>query len=127
MSEKRQMKFSATACVALVTGTASADISCEGPEIKLVEQGGKALISLFDGAINETGNCGAFRNDFTEGEFIPNLRVCTFIDTAITDKYLNMLVLEPHRILWIPIKSGESTSFPYGIPMEATCTGLEDE
>ncbi|WP_170472903.1 hypothetical protein [Ruegeria arenilitoris] len=118
------MRISAIVVAALVAGNASAGVTCEGPHIKLIEQDGKALITVGT-AGTFSADCTSFYTPF-EHQSQNNLKVCKYIWGRFES--LEVLVIEPRRILMIPVANSMfPEKSPEGLVYEATCSGFDDE
>ncbi len=125
MSEAIQMRISAMVAAALMAGTASAGVECEGPKFQLVEQGGKALYTSLDETI--VGTCRAFTTPYPELAPIANTQVCSFTYGPSDWVMIEVLVLEPNRVISITVDSSQPADEPAGIHLEGTCTGFDEE
>ncbi len=113
-SETLPMRFTAILAAALMAGTASADISCEGPKVKVTVQADRAIITLSQ-KYTYVALC-------TVGFYSQNLATCVFEDLAGEE---TIAVLDPNRVL--TISSGTAGGERYSFSYEATCTGFENE
>ncbi len=119
------IRISAMVTAALMAGTASADITCEGPKFKLVEQGGKALYTSHDETL--VGTCRAFTTPFPELAPVANTQVCSFAYGPSDWLMIEVVVLEPNRVISITVDSSQSPYEPEGVQLEGVCTGLGNE
>ncbi len=118
MSEKRPIKFLAPPLTALIAGTASANISCEGDYFSLIERGNKALITM---AGEKTYNGDCENRNFADTR--PKNLVTCLVEPDDLDGFTWVFVLEPQRVLQVSLYEVSTPIVISGV----TCTGFDDE
>ncbi len=127
MSEKRQMKLFATACATLIAGTASAGVTCEGPKIKVTEQGGMALVTWRD--TTQATDCRKFSTGHPDYIDVGKKLLCVI---EFNDENVGAWILAPTSILFVAASvqdypTTKNQFDPVPLALEATCTGFENE
>ncbi|WP_170431945.1 hypothetical protein [Ruegeria arenilitoris] len=116
------MRFTATLLAALMAGSVSADIKCNGANFELTEQNGSALISYtFVGTTTYVGNC--IHGSYYVGGSTTDQKLSTCVVELEGGTPL-IFVLEPDRIQEIAILQGRAN---HATVVDGTCTGFDDE
>ncbi len=114
------IRISAMVAAALMAGTASAGVTCNGANFELTEQNGSVLISYGE-TTTYVGNC------VHEGYWIggnktdQNLSICV---VQLEEGSPLIFVLEPDRIQEIFIIKGRAN---HADVIDGTCKGFDDE
>ncbi len=116
------IRISAMVAAALMAGTVSAGITCEGENFELTEQNGSALISYtYSGTTTYVGNC------VHGGHFVGGTEANENLSTCVVEFEGGpplIFVLEPDRVQEILVLQGRAN---HATVIDGSCTGFGDE